>query len=957
MLTDTMFWRLVWKEYRVQRKLWLAVLVLTPVVQLCLLLPAPFTGVPVGGLFVGIALAATAVYMLGCGATLFATERELETFEFQRSLPVDAWRVFAAKTGWALASGGALAVVLWSATFVLFVRQWLPDLERYVLIGLVATAEVFAWGVCFSLLLRRPLWAAFLGVLVPSAIIGNLLPGTTAINWTWGAFEYHRHYLAPRAVLAGVVFLADVWLARLWFAGRLENLCWPARGRDAAGQSYPDAAADQPLPAFEGGRRAGWARLFWLVGRRTWWIVTCLAFFYAAVFCLAQLEDGDRGNVHPPDLTYPTLLAALVFGLCAFGLDQARGQFRWYAERGISPRRVWLAEQLVWLPLVVLAGAGVSLFGSDPNASPRPDFEWAVWMSICFWIPLTWYALAQFCAMFLRSTLVAAVGAVALAVLATTWNVLMVAGDVPLAWSVVPIPLVLLLVTWLHAPDWVEERWNRRVALRLALVLGLPTLLLAIAVPLRRAYQIPLVDPEFSVAEFTRPLTAREEQTLDLYLQAWQLQRKGLEQAQQAEGRERGQHAREHPGWPKGYPAAEASAEWRQIERRKRRRELEAQQPALAVLRQAHRREAVPLTLLERRLASVGVSGVPSVVRGFVTLFQWQAQSLQDSGDLDGAWQHYDMALEVLRRFRLRASARDIREADWGEADVLVQIANWAANPQQTRQRTALALTALAEAERRGLTGDSAAKRYHVAMLSALHGDASELPDNDPWLPDLRNWGPRCAWWPVWERQRIERLLNHATQASLAGQARRAAKVQVGSVDRWDELPWLSPEVVRFSESTWFPDACQYVAAGYMTDSLLERTVNCRGTQILIALADWRREHGALPDSLESLVGPHFNRLPVDPITGQAFLYFPQGIPEEIGPPRFAGFVADESELPVLLPAGRPFLWSAGASRTVTLRRTGADQWEFRNTFDEVVTQSEGLALGRLMPVPLPGEE
>jgi hypothetical protein len=515
----------------------------------------------------------------------------------------------------------------------------------------------------------------------------------------------------------------------------------------------------------------------------------------------------------------------------------------------------------------------------------------------------------------------------------------------------------LLLATWLYAPDWVEERWNRRVALRLGLVLGVPALLLAIAVPLRRAYQIPLVDPGFSVAEFTRTLTAGEEQTLDLYLQAWQLQRKGLAQAQQAEGRERGQHAREHPGWPKGYPPAEASAEWRQMERRKHRRELEAQQPALAVLRQAHQREAVPLTLLERRLASVGVSGVPSVVRGFVTLFQWQAQSLQDSGDLDGAWQHYDMALEVLQRFRLRASAEDIREADWGEADVLVQIANWAADPQQTRRRTSLALTALAEAERRGLTGDSAAKQYHVAMLSALRGDASELPDNDPWLPDLRNWGPRWAWWPAWERQRIERLLNHATQASLAGQARRAAKVQVGSVDRWDELPWLIPEVVRFSESTWFPDTCRYVAAGYMSDSLLERTVNCRGTQILIALADWRREHGALPDSLESLVGPYFSRLPVEPITGQAFLYFPQGIPEEIGPPRFAGFFADESELPVLVPVGRPFLWSPGGKRLVAVRRTGVDQWEFRDGNGYVLTRSEGLALGRLMPVPLPEEE
>jgi len=942
MLTDTMFWRLVWKEYRVQRKLWLAVLVLTPVVQLCLLLLSPFTGVPAGGLFVGSSLAATAVYMLGCGATLFATERELETFDFQRSLPVDAWRVFTAKTGWALASGCALAAVLWSATFVLFVRQWLLNLEQYVLIGLVATAEVFAWGICFSLLLRRPLWAAFLGVLVPSAIIGNLLPGTTAINWTWSAFEYHRHYLAPRAVLAGVVFLADVWLARLWFAGRLENLCWPARGRDAADQSYPDAVADRPLPAFAGGRRAGWARLFWLVARRTWWIVTCLAFVYSAVFCLARPEDGDRGNAHSPDLAYPTLLAALVFGLCAFGLDQARGQFRWYAERGISPRRVWLVEQLVWLPLVVLAGAGVSLFGSDLRASPRPDFEWALLMSICFWIPLTWYAMAQFCAMFLRSTVVAVVTAFALAVLATTWNVLMVAGDVPLKWSVVPTIPVLLLATWLYAPDWIEERRNRRVALRLATVVGVPMLLLAIAVPARRAYQIPLVDPGFSIAEFTRPLTAAEEETLDLYYRAWQSQRDSRQQMIPLKGREQSSYERLAPA----------------VRRTQRRQLLDGRRVELALLKQAHQGTAVPLSLLVEKLASQHVTLRPSAVRGFVNLLLLQAEDLQEARDQDGAWQAFEMALEILRRFRLRASANEVFEADWAEADVLHQLAGWAADPQQTRQRIQVALSALENAERRGLTGDTAAKRHHVALLDALRGDVSELANNDPWLlPELRVWGLPSGWWPFWERQRTERLLNHATQASLTGHARLAARIQAGAVTGLPELPPWTSEVMQYSENTWFPDVYNYVGAGYMTDSLVARTITGRGTRILMALADCRRDHGGLPDSLEALVGPYFVRLPLDPTTGEPFLYFPHGIQEEIGPPRFGGFAADDSEMPAHLPVGEPFLWSPGAVRLVTVRRTGADQWEFRDANGYVLTRSEGLALGRLMPVPRPSQE
>ena len=38
----------------------------------------------------------------------------------------------------------------------------------------------------------------------------------------------------------------------------------------------------------------------------------------------------------------------------------------------------------------------------------------------------------------------------------------MVVGDVPLAWSVWPLPVVLLFATWWCAPDWIEERRGRR---------------------------------------------------------------------------------------------------------------------------------------------------------------------------------------------------------------------------------------------------------------------------------------------------------------------------------------------------------------------------------------------------------------------------------------------------------------------------------------------------------------
>ncbi len=89
------------------------------------------------------------------------------TFAFQRALPVTAWRVFAAKIGLAVVGGALLVAALTGLTWLLFVPERPPWTEAAWLPGLLAVAEVFAWGVFFSLVLRQPLWAALLGMSVP----------------------------------------------------------------------------------------------------------------------------------------------------------------------------------------------------------------------------------------------------------------------------------------------------------------------------------------------------------------------------------------------------------------------------------------------------------------------------------------------------------------------------------------------------------------------------------------------------------------------------------------------------------------------------------------------------------------------------------------------------------------------------------------------------------------------
>lgn len=115
----SILWRVFWKEYRLQRPLWLvvaALAVLTGLLTFACSLNPFFTTVTLRY----IALATPALYALGCGAMLFAGEHETETYEFQRSLPTRASSLLIGKVVFAVFSTAAmlglmqLLVLLWA---------------------------------------------------------------------------------------------------------------------------------------------------------------------------------------------------------------------------------------------------------------------------------------------------------------------------------------------------------------------------------------------------------------------------------------------------------------------------------------------------------------------------------------------------------------------------------------------------------------------------------------------------------------------------------------------------------------------------------------------------------------------------------------------------------------------------------------------------------------------------
>ena len=87
-------------------------------------------------------------------------------------------------------------------------------------------------------------------------------------------------------------------------------------------------------------------------------------------------------------------------------------------------------------------------------------------------------------------------------------------------WSMLPIPLVLLLASRLRTAGWLMERNTLRAWLLPVAVLVVPAVAILTTVPLYRVYSVPLVDPGFSVEEYARPMTAEEQATLNLYERA-----------------------------------------------------------------------------------------------------------------------------------------------------------------------------------------------------------------------------------------------------------------------------------------------------------------------------------------------------------------------------------------------------------------------------------------------------
>ncbi|MBN2292236.1 MAG: hypothetical protein JXM70_07415 [Pirellulales bacterium] len=503
-MNTSIFRSLLWKEFHQQWPFWLAMvfiilmsLGLVSFVETLIQEESDFT-------YLGVIFSLSMFYALGCGAMLFAAEHDAGTFEFHRSLPVSASKVFLAKVVFASVAVAALPCVtslpaVWLDRFhghSLNIAPLAAHWYEYCLVGTGALLILYlslAWGMLFSLLVKRVLLATFLGAIV----------GLICTIFVKVLFSKVESYIFLPGVL-GALGLAITYLGLGWFRNRrsLTNRIAGLFGmRPSPGHADARYQPEQPQTAIIL-RRLVWQQ--WRFSRAT---MAALLFGIAALFFLAV--GSNRFFVLRQQEFYTIHLYVIlsIFGALVFMGDQRRQSVLYLAERAVRPWHVWLSRQIVWLAPLVLISISMLVLHVFARAialrqlAAHGDWEqfvnypslWQVTIPVLIsWAAIVMtFAAGQFCSMLFRSGLLAVTFALVLSVIMIAWSARMIYLEISPVLTVLPITVAMFLATFLYTPDWMRARSGWRPYVRPLTTVAVPILAIAVALAANRVPVIP----------------------------------------------------------------------------------------------------------------------------------------------------------------------------------------------------------------------------------------------------------------------------------------------------------------------------------------------------------------------------------------------------------------------------------------------------------------------------------
>ncbi len=797
-----------------------------------------------------------------------------------------------------------------------------PDQLRGIMgVCLLAAFEALAWGIFFSLVVKRPLAAICLAIVVGSSF-AHLFAWMCSEPPNYFVFESYTRAIPWRGLVAMIVLGADLLIGRLWLHG---NELRPRKRHhshteDARIAQSPEEIDLTSVLAAKPDRTTGWIRLCWQTWRQSRGLMLLVLLIGpllvpAVGILLLYLSPAVAAQLVPHDFFIIVPLAALatLVGSFVFLSDQVQHRYRFFVEHNVHPRSVWMARQLPWLLIVALTGICWCVFWgwrtgdftviwkvlkllTQPRAlRTLPDYPpFGAWppiglMLACIAVS---YAAGQWASMFVRSGLMALFIGLLMSAALCGWVSLIEIMAISWLWTVLPVPLILLFATWLRAPDWVRENTSGRARAKAAAVLLVPAAALLLIVPFYRVHQIPGFVPGFNVEAYEKQIAETVDAgriTAELY--------------------DRASFMEEPPPREPDREVVEFNFadDFRRPPSPKALNWLHENSRSLEILLEASARGAC---LFEDPRYGDRSFSIPR--NPLIPLILLSGRELESQGKLDEALDRYFAAL------RCRVQLIDL---DWrtfaNVPRVFRDFTLWAVQKGQTAARLKSAIDRLAKLRPGDLHFDDELKADYLIATRQLQGTYL-----DGWLFHAHSYyhlATENLWITLmpWERIRAQRMLNLIVATGLeryrsivetledqsdaaSGVVQYLAPYVLPDPTAYDFLAvqYIFPEWLRTWH--WPADEALMQKVGWFNSTLPQANgigehgeviakslawfeADRRATIIILALEAYRLEHGALPESLQQLARAYLDKVPDDPYSGKPFVYFPKGIPAPEG--------------------------------------------------------------------------
>jgi hypothetical protein len=636
----------------------------------------------------------------------------------------------------------------------------------------------------------------------------------------------------------------------------------------------------------------------------------------------------------------------------AFHADQRRGSYRFLAEHAARPRMVWLARHSVWLgallalyAVIATIIAIVAAHGFASRSQSALDDQLrhgqAIYANVAFMIVenvqvsrfimdgfglavlgvFTAYAIGQLCSMLWRSEILAAFLAVVLSVVLSAWIAVLFVWQLSGWLFLLPLAVGFFAATWLRAPSWIAGRNEIRNWWGPALALVTSFAIVAFLLPIVRLGQLPpTADTNFSEPPPSlkqRQAIRQLRQTADEYMKVAERLAAGHENLMANWA------TADRPWTPGGFLEdsipPEQIDEFRETERQQLSMMWAAVEEAVAAAIELSKRPAcrfdfhLNLVALrptkEKRELSLGSYAPYTKLKLLMDNVLYAPQLVKtlaaDGGVAPAASVKFSFLERTMAALRMSAHFRNgqpsvifidqLRQ----EREILRMIGDWSQQEGRSEQELRDALTQLEE--------HFSTAGHSIDAADPLLADAALVRDvilgKSPSLAQAL--APKSL--PVqlavlanelrWERTRALRALDRMTNFNR---------------DFVRNLTWNVPQ------ESWVirePRAATSYLARYELDArtsmpdLLQAEMDTetfrRATQLQIAIALYRLEHGSYPSQLSELVPALVEKQTLlDPFTSQPFQYQPRGLDLPLETWGWHGVGRIEPDVPVF--------WSVG---------------------------------------------